>query len=109
MQSRKHTINTIGYGMAASMGGVILQVGTTRAMGSNALMLLHEGSMGAIGDFGKVEDRVALMKLMHQRILALFVERSNVSKRFITSKSHRTDWYLTADECLKHSFVDTIR
>ena len=109
MQSRQHTINTIGYGMAASMGGVVLQIGNTRAMGANALMLLHEGSMGAIGDFGKVEDRVALMKLMHERILSLFVSRSNVTKRFITSKWHRTDWWLTADECLKHGFVDEIR
>ena len=109
MQAREHTVNTIAYGMAASMAGVILQVGNSRAMGANALMLLHEGSLGAMGDFGKVEDRVALMKLMHERILSLFVSRSSVSRRFITSKWHRTDWWLTADECLKHGFVDEVR
>lgn len=104
-----HHVTTLAIGKAASMGGVILQAGDTRVMGANALMLIHEGSLGAVGDFGEVEDRIALMKLMHGRILDLFAERSKVSKRFIQTHWKRKDWWLTADECLKHGFIDEVR
>ncbi len=49
MQGRGHVVNTTAYGMAASMAGVILQAGNTRAMGSNAVLLIHEAQFAAIG------------------------------------------------------------
>lgn len=104
-----HHVTTIAIGKAASMGGVLMQAGDTRVMGKHSLMLIHEGSLGAIGDFGKVVDRVKLMEKLHKRILGLFVERSNVSERFIRNRWERQDWWLTADDCLKHGFIDVIR
>lgn len=109
LRQKGHKVTTLAIGKAASMGGVVLQAGDTRAMGANALMLIHEGSLGAVGDFGEVEDRIELMKLMHERILDLFVSRSKVSKNFIKTHWKRKDWWLTADECLKHGFIDEIR
>jgi ATP-dependent protease ClpP protease subunit len=95
--------------MAASMAGVILQAGTTRTMGKNAFLLLHEGSMGASGDFGSVEDRVKFMKLLHEHILDLFAGRATVTKAFIRKNWNRTDWWMSSDEALKHGFVDEIK
>lgn len=109
LQAKGHKVTTLAYGMAASMGGVLLQVGDNRVMGANCLLLIHEGSLGAVGDFGKVEDRVKLMELMHERILDLFAERSKVSKAFIKRNWQRRDWWLDADTALKHGFVDAIR
>ena len=109
LRDKGHHVTIVVFGMAASMAGVILQAADTRVMGANALMLIHEGALGAMGDFGKVEDRVALMKLMHDRILDLFAERSNVNKAFIRKHWLRTDWWLTASDSLKHGFVDEIR
>jgi ATP-dependent Clp endopeptidase proteolytic subunit ClpP len=109
LRVKGHHITIVTIGMAASMAGVILQAADTRVMGHNALMLIHEGSLGAVGDFGKVEDRVKLMKQLHERILALFVERSKVSKGFITRHWQRRDWWLSAEECLKHGFIDEVR
>jgi ATP-dependent Clp protease protease subunit len=109
LQAKEHHITMLAYGMAASMGGVLLQVGDERVMGANCLLLIHEGSLGAIGDFGKVEDRVKLMGLMHERILDLFTSRSKVSKAMIKRNWQRRDWWMTADEALKHGFIDAIR
>lgn len=106
-------VDTVAYGMAASMGGVLLQAGETRRMGENALLLLHEGSLGAIGDFGQVEDQVKLMHKLHDRILDLFESRAieinpRTTKRFIKKNWERTDWWLTSDEALDLGFVDEI-
>src|ERR1700752_143419 len=43
LEHKGHEITTMAYGMAASMGGVLLQVGTRRVMGANAMLLMHEG------------------------------------------------------------------
>lgn len=114
LRDKGHKITMVALGMAASMAGVILQAADERVMGANALMLIHEGSLGAVGDFGEVEDRVALMKLMHERILELFEERAKplnpkTTKRYIRQHWQRRDWWLTAEDCLKHGFVGAVR
>lgn len=108
MHGRGHTVNTTAYGMAASMGGVILEVGKTRRMGSNALLLIHEASFGAMGSMGDIEDRVKMVEIMHDRILDLFASRSKVTKAFIKRNWRRRDWWMSAQEAHKHGFVDEI-
>lgn len=104
-----HTVNTTAYGMAASMAGVLLQVGKTRAMGANSLLLIHEASFSAGGQFGKVEDQVKMVELMHDRILELFAERSKMTKATIARRWRRRDWWISAQESLRHGFVDEVR
>jgi ATP-dependent Clp endopeptidase proteolytic subunit ClpP len=114
LRAKGHVITTVALGMAASMGGVLLQAGTNRVMGKNCMLLLHEGSLGAIGDFGQVEDRVKLMEKLHERILEIFTERSEpinpkTTKKFIMSQWKRTDWWVDSKEALKLGFVDEVR
>jgi ATP-dependent Clp endopeptidase proteolytic subunit ClpP len=109
LQLEDHKITTVAYGMAASMAGVILQVGTERVMGANAMLLIHEGSMGAIGDYAAIKDRVKLMEMLHERILLLYAERSKMSKQAIKRKWSRTDWWLGSNEALRLGFIDAVR
>lgn len=114
LREQGHKITMVTYGMAASMGGVLLQAADVRVMGANAFLLIHEGSMGAIGDFGDVEDRVELMGQMHERILTLFEERARpinpkTTKTFIKNRWKRKDWWITADDAKKLGFVDEVR
>lgn len=104
-----HHITTKALGMAASMGGVLLQAGDTRVMGKNSVLLIHEASFGAAGSYGDVKDRVKLVDLMHERILELFTDRSKVTKAFIKSKWNRTDWWIDATGALKYGFIDSIQ
>lgn len=114
LQNDGATVETVAYGMAASMGGVLLQAGSPRVMGANAFLLLHEGSLGAIGDVGEVEDRVKLMHLYHERILDIYESRAKpINKKttssWIKKNWKRTDWWLNAQKSLEYGFVDEIR
>lgn len=109
-----HKITTVGLGTVASMAGVLLQAGDTRALGENAMFLIHEGSLGAIGDFGEVEDRVLLMRQFHTRILEIFASRATpinkkTTEKWIKSKWQRTDWWLRASEAADFGFCDEVR
>lgn len=114
LQADGHVVNTAAYGVAASMGGVLLQVGNERIIGENAILLLHQGQLGAIGNFAEVEDRVKLMELFHDRILGIFEHRAKplnpkTTRAFIKRNWDRKDWWMTAEEALRLGFVDTIR
>ena len=108
LRAEGHEVTCVAYGYAASMGGVLLQAGSKRVMGKNALLLIHEGSLGVVGDYAKVQDMVALMKKMHEKILDLFMERATVTRRFIVKNWERRDWWITAEDALKYGFVDEI-
>src|SRR6185437_11114483 len=99
--TRGNTVNTVAYGMAASMAGVILQVGKKRSMGSNAVLLIHEASFGAVGSYGEVQDRVKLVDIFHERILKLFTDRAKVSKSFINRNWSRKDWWIDSTNAIK--------
>lgn len=114
LRRQGHHVTMVGYGMVASMAGVLMQAADTRVLGANAFMLIHEGSLGAVGDFGNVEDRVKLMEQFHERILYLFEERakpinSKTTARFIRNRWQRRDWWIPAQDCLSLGFVDEVR
>lgn len=114
LRDKGHEVTMVTYGMAASMAGVLLQSADKRVIGANAFLLLHEGSLGAIGDFGDVEDRVELMKLFHDRILNLFEERAKpinpkTTAKFIKGRWQRKDWWIPSEDALKLGLVDEVR
>lgn len=110
LSKKGHNITTVAYGMAASMGGVLLEAGDTRVMGENSVLLLHEASFGAVGSYGAVEDRLKLVDIFHDRILDIFATHSKVSKNTIKSNWKRKDWWISAsDSVFKYGFADEIR
>lgn len=114
LRNEGHTVTMVAYGMAASMAGVLLQAADHRVMGENAFLLIHEGSLGAIGDWGDVEDRVELMQMFHKRILGLFEARAKpINKKttttFIKNRWKRKDWWIPSEEALKLGLVDEVR
>ena len=108
LKEEGHTITTTALGMAASMAGVLLQSGTTRVMGNDAWLLLHEGSFGAIGSLGAIEDQVIWIKKIQSRILDIFASRSIITREEIADRWERRDWWMSADEALEYGFIDRI-
>lgn len=102
------TINTHSIGMAASMGGVLLQAGETRSMGKHAFMLIHEISSGAFGSFSEIEDEVKFMKRIQEQLLGILADRSTLSVNEIRKRWERRDWWLDSSECLRLGFVDEV-
>lgn len=108
LRDQGHEITTIGRGMCASMGAILLQSGGKRIIGKNAHMLIHQISYGAIGSFGEIEDEVAFAKQLQDRLLDILAERSSLSRQKIKNRWERRDWWLGADEVLKYGFADEI-
>lgn len=109
LSNRGHRITICVWGVAASMGAVILQAADVRAMGENAFLLIHEGSMFAGGDFGHVEDEYNLMTKLHDRILELLIAKADITRPTIKKNWRRKDWWLSSQEALKHGLVDEVR
>jgi ATP-dependent Clp protease protease subunit len=105
-----HRVTTSALGMAASMAGVLLQAGDIRVMTESAWLLIHEGSLGAIGSVGEVEDTVEFGRRLRERIVAIYVKRSGkITKTSFKAKWKRKNWWLDAEESLKYGFIDEIR
>lgn len=108
IKKKGHYITTSTMGTAASMAGILLQVGDKRMMGAESWMLIHEAQFGAIGSFGEVEDQVQWIKQIQERILDIFTTRSNLTKAQIKKRWSRTNWWLDSDEALRLGLIDEI-
>ncbi len=108
LKKNGHHLTTVCRGMAASMGGILLQAGDKRVIGSESVLLVHEISFGAGGKIGEVEDEVAFAKMLTQRVLKIFANRTKMTARQIDAKWKRKDWWMDSDEALKLGFVDEI-
>ncbi|KKL89792.1 hypothetical protein LCGC14_1911150 [marine sediment metagenome] len=108
VRGKGHHVTTTALGMAASMAGILLQAGDKRVMGKEAWVLIHEGSFGAVGSVGEVEDTVDWVKRITKRIAKIFAARSNLSAAQVERRWKRKDWWLSSDDCLKLGFVDDI-
>ena len=113
-QGVKITTSTIG--MAASMAGILLQAGDVRVMAPESWLMIHRVSFGAVGQTFEIEDRVAWIKKVEDRVLDIFAARAAASdaKKPITRAGikrnwDRKDWWISSDEALEHGLVDAVR
>lgn len=109
LSSKGHKITTGCTGMAASMGGILMQAGDYRWTSGQAWYMIHRAAFGAIGKTFDVEDKVEWIKRIEARIIDIFVTRSHLSAAKIKRNWDRKDWWITADEALEFGLVDEIR
>jgi ATP-dependent protease ClpP protease subunit len=95
--------------MAASMAGILLQAGDTRVMAKESWLMIHEASFGASGKIGDVEDTVEWVKMVQERILSIFSERSGLTKAFLKKNWQRKNWWISSDYALKLNLIDEVR
>ncbi|MBU6232347.1 ATP-dependent Clp protease proteolytic subunit [Patescibacteria group bacterium] len=116
VRAQGHHVTTSTLGTAASMAGILLQAGDTRKMGPQAWLLIHQASFGAVGSFGEVEDTVKWVEKVQENILDIFAKRAAEAtgqdfrkvRTYIKKNWLRRDWWLSADEALKHGFIDVV-
>jgi ATP-dependent Clp endopeptidase proteolytic subunit ClpP len=109
LSSQDHKIITGCTGMAASMAGILVQAGDHRWMSAQSWYMIHRASFGVIGKTFDVEDRLKWIQRIEERVLAIFVSRSKLTKATIKRKWDRTDWWLESDECMQLGLVDEVR
>jgi ATP-dependent Clp protease protease subunit len=103
-------INTKVTGYAASMCGILLQMGVKRTITPNSYIMVHEASTLARGSqsASMLKDQNRLIEELQKRCLGILSSRSTLSLEEIEAKSDRRDWWLTSEEALSSGLVDEV-
>lgn len=110
LKGKGHHLTTVACGYAASMAGILLQVGDTRVIGRESYLMIHELSAGAAGKIGEIQDSVKFYEKVGERIIDLFVKRSGgkTSRAVFIKNWLRQDWWLSSDEVMQRGFADEV-
>jgi ATP-dependent Clp protease protease subunit len=111
IRTRQNPIRTIGYGVIASAGCLLLAAGDRRAATENAWFMSHEGTSGVdAADLQTIKNRVAAEERMNRRWAALMAKHSRKNAEYWT-KVHRgtaRELWLDAKQMLSWGVVDEI-
>jgi ATP-dependent Clp protease protease subunit len=110
MQFVPNDIVTVGIGMAASMGQLLLTAGTMgkRYITPNARVLLHQPHGGFGGTASDIQTQAQLILDMKKRLAEITAAQTGKSVEQINADGDRDRWF-TAQEALEYGFVDHIR
>jgi ATP-dependent Clp protease protease subunit len=103
-----HHVTVIVLGQAASMGGILLQAGDKRIIGTSSRVLIHEVSAGTSGNVQKMDDDVENFKANWDKLAHILAYRSHLTVAQVKRKAYRFDWWLTAKEAVADGFADEI-
>ena len=110
MQFVPNDIVTVGIGMAASMGQLLLTAGTKgkRYITPNARVLLHQPHGGFGATSSDIQTQAQLIVDMKNRLAEITAEQTGKTVEQIHADGDRDRWF-TAEEALAYGFVDHIR
>lgn len=110
MQFVPNDIVTVGIGMAASMGQLLLTAGTAgkRYITPNARVLLHQPHGGFGGTASDIQTQAQLILDMKKRLAEITAAATGKSVEQVNADGDRDRWF-SAQEALEYGFVDHIR
>jgi ATP-dependent Clp protease, protease subunit len=110
MQFVPNDVVTVGLGMAASMGQLLLTAGTKgkRYITPNARVLLHQPHGGFGGTSSDIQTQAQFIVAMKRRIAEITAEATGRTVEQVDADGDRDRWF-TAEEALAYGFVDHIR
>ena len=110
MQFVPNDIVTVGIGMAASMGQLLLTAGTKgkRYITPNARVLLHQPHGGFGGTSSDIQTQAQLILDMKKRLAEITAAQTGKTVEQINKDGDRDRWF-NAQEALEYGFVDHIR
>ena len=107
-------VATIVEGKAMSCGAILTTFGTEgmRFMDPNATIMIHDVSSG---DFGKIEELKSsvgeaerLNDIVYKMMARNCGKKEDYFLKIVDQKKH-ADWFMGADEALKHNIVNQLR
>ena len=110
MQFVPNDIVTVGIGMAASMGQLLLTSGTKgkRYITPNARVLLHQPHGGFGGTASDIQTQAQLILDMKRRLAEITANQTGKTVEQINEDGDRDRWF-SAEEALEYGFVDHLR
>lgn len=109
MRESRCKIVTIGNGMQASMGSILLAAGDERKMTNNAQLLVHQIMGGAAGgtQHSDFEINAAHMAKLHEDLKNVYVEFTGLNHKYWDLVGERDTWF-TAEQALKIGYITGI-
>ena len=110
MQFVPNDVVTVGIGMAASMGQLLLTAGTKgkRYITPNARVLLHQPHGGFGGTSSDIQTQAQIIIDMKRRLAEIIAEATGKSVEQVNADGDRDRWF-SAEQALEYGFVDHIR
>lgn len=93
-------------GMACSSASIIAMAGHSD-MSPVAMLMVHNVSGGASGDFHEMEKAQRELKSMNEALAGAYAEKTGMDMQKLLSLMDRETW-LTANQCIEMGFVDEI-
>ena len=105
----KSDVSTIGIGLSASMGAILLSSGTKgkRMILENAEVMIHEVLGGTQGQATEIIIETDHIIKIRNKLNKLLAKNTNKSIKKIEEDTKR-DHYMTAEEATKYGIVDKI-
>lgn len=103
-----HDITIIVRGMAASMGGILLQAADHRVMGPRASLLIHPMSSWFGGTRGHNHDYMEWTEFLTAHVFDIFRDRGSIPKKTLAAALERKDLWIPAEQALTWKLVDRI-
>lgn len=98
-------------GMGASMAGIVAQAATTRLIGKDSWLMLHEIGTGMFGGFklSDLADEQEFLRRLSRQCDKWYADRSGGkwTVEAIEKKVKKFDWWLSADEAVEAGFMDS--
>lgn len=100
---------TIGTGMAASMGSILLGAGTKgkRHILKHSKVMLHQVSTGASGNIQDIRRSIAEGEKYNTELFNMLGKYTNKDPKQVMEDANRDLW-LTSDEAIAYGIVDNI-
>ena len=110
MQYVPNDIVTVGIGMCASMGQVLLTSGTKgkRYATPNTRVLLHQPHGGFGGTASDIQTQAELIISMKKQLASITAAQTGKSVEQVMADGDRDRWF-TAAEALEYGFIDHIQ
>lgn len=110
MKNSTATIHTYNDGIAASMGAILLLAGEKVHMASNATLMLHKPSAGAMGEADDMRQTADLLDKMENNLVNMISAKTGKESDWIKNNwvKAREDKWFNADEAMQAGLIDAV-
>ena len=93
-------------GMACSAASIIAMAGQSD-MSPVAMLMIHNVSGGAMGDYHEMEKAQRELRTMNEALANAYADKTGMDMQKLLSMMDRETW-LTANQCIEYGFIDAI-
>ncbi|MED1863243.1 ATP-dependent Clp protease proteolytic subunit [Fictibacillus nanhaiensis] len=107
IKSSETKVVTVGIGVCASMGALLLIGGHERKCYENTTILLHDGSLQLSSSSKKAKQTMAYYDGLDERLNKFILDNTKISAELYKEKEDE-EWYLFGDQALELGIVDSL-